>query len=182
MEPIVCHENSHRQRSLVAHAGVVLTLLCMASCDTNYDSSYSYDAPPSRQPTRFTLTVPESMYSDTAGKLTTLYCMAGVNPDQVPSFVRQNRAAFQNITELRQGAANLRQLALQGAARGPSYSDAYSDAMSVAGSDPTLGSFHKGTALGFWHGARTTQKSLSSSYAFHLMTQIAKPRAQSEKL
>jgi len=124
--------------TLVACAGVVLTLLCMVSCDNGYDDSYSYDTPVRAQPSTFRLQVPESMYSNTAGKLTTLYCMAFTNPDQVPEFVRQNRTAFENMEELRRHAANFRQMALQAAMRGLSYNDAYKGAMDVAGSDPDL--------------------------------------------
>jgi hypothetical protein len=132
-------KNSGALLTLVTCAGVVLTLLCMVSCDNGYDDSYSDDTPVRAQPSTFRLQVPESMYSNTAGKLTTLYCMAATNPDQVPDFVRQNRTAFENVEELRRHTANFRQMALQAAMRGPSYDEAYKGAMDVAGSDPDLG-------------------------------------------
>ncbi len=123
----------------VISPGVVLSLLCMVSCESEYN-----DPEPSVTSARtpapaFRLQVPESMYSNTTGKLTTPYCMSFANPDQVPDFVRQNRTAFGNVAELRQYTARFSQLVSQAALRAPTYQEAYQGAMNVAGSDPDLG-------------------------------------------
>ena len=119
---------------------LMLLMLFGISCDDGY---YYYDErtldTPRHQPSAFTITIPSTMYADTAGKLTILYCLAAVNPDQVPDFVRENRAAFADVGQLQQGAAAFRQNVIAVVIRSPSRNEMYASAMSVAGSDPQLG-------------------------------------------
>ena len=83
------------------------------------------------------INIPPAMYADDASKLATVYCLAAINPDQVPPFVRANPDAFGSAS-LKRLAAVFRERAMQSLLRSPSRDDTYERTMRIAGSDPEL--------------------------------------------
>ncbi len=128
------------------HVAILFLLTFSAvSCEDPYGSAWygqpTYTEPvykPAPAQPAFTYDIPASMYSDDAGKLATLYCLAVLNPDQLPAFVRSNRSAFQNVARLRQCTSQFKALVTQAIMRAPSRDEVYEGALKVAGSNPEL--------------------------------------------
>jgi hypothetical protein len=112
----------------------MLVALVAVSCDDN-------DPPPgtTSYPPETSTTSPPAAKVDSARELTRLYCLAATNPDQVPSFVRENQDAFADVAQLQQCAAAFRQQVIATVIRSPSRDEIYGHALNVAGSNPELG-------------------------------------------
>ena len=116
---------------------VIMGFVCLSSCDTVYGPTM-WDSPqPPSQP-QIRLSIPDSMLADNAGKLTTLYCLTVANYKQVPEYIRQNRAAFEDTQSLYQCSERFRRFAMQAMLNSPSPSGIRENVYNVAGSDPTL--------------------------------------------
>jgi hypothetical protein len=117
---------------------VIVGLLSVGSCE--YDGTDWTTPEPERisAPPAFRLSIPATMFSDNTGKIVTLYCLAGSNCRQVPSFVRENRDAFQDTQQLYNCTERFGSLAMQAMLSSPPPSEIREGVFKVAGSDPTL--------------------------------------------
>ena len=118
---------------------VIMGLLSVGSCEYN---GTDWPTPePERirtAPPAFRLSIPATMFSDNTGKIVTLYCLAGSNYKQVPSFVRENRDAFQGTQQLYRCTEQFANAALQAVVSAPSRRETEEAVYRVAGSNPDL--------------------------------------------